>query len=375
MLGGLLLRVKKIIFICFVLVIMSINIVIADNTIGEYPLNYYIILNDDQLDKNIKAVIQEKNIYIPLLQLKKNLNIQVTEDKIRGNFYIEWQGNVLICNKDTELVTLLNNQIITRERPIFVNEQPCFPISFFEKAGLGQVSIIKQIRSVRIITNNTAMSEEKVIEKINVLNEKKQNGRIAYLTFDDGLDKNITAKVVDILDAYNIKGTFFIVGNTINSNKELLKRLVSEGHSVGNHSYTHRKESVYGSTKSFSQELKKTRDLIFKETGKNVRLFRPPYGMNFIYNNDFKSVLTEYKVAAWNVDGLDAKEKGIKSDKIASSIISQVKKRKSAVVLMHCSSTHIETVKALPEIIEYLQDNYYSIRIINDNSDVSYSFR
>lgn len=233
------------------------------------------------------------------------------------------------------------------------------------------VGELYNIKYARINMKNNALqavqvSEDQivsgvVIKKAIAANSDKKASRIAYLTFDDGLDRKVTPQILDILKKYEIKATFFILGNSVGKNKDILKRIVDEGHNVGNHTYTHKKEIIYTDVKSFSDELSKTSNAIYDAVGIKPKLFRPPYGAPYIRSLEYKAALVQYKTVLWNVDSTDSRVKGITSDEIAAAVISQLKKKDNATILFHSTSAREETVKALPEIIEYLISNGYSI--------------
>ena len=115
------------------------------------------------------------------------------------------------------------------------------------------------VRCIRIKTSNDTTPVGKLIDvEMGKTIRSKINSyypKVAYLTFDDGLDSKVTPIILDILKQYEVKATFFILGNTIEKNTSLLKRMFSEGHSIGNHTYTHKKENIYHSAVGLGQKL------------------------------------------------------------------------------------------------------------------------
>ena len=89
--------------------------------------------------------------------------------------------------------------------------------------------------------------------------ENTTKPKVIYLTFDDG-PSPLTGKFLDVLDKYNIKGTFFLVGNQIQSNAEVVKRLYDEGHGIGLHTYTHNYKAIYSNRNAFLMEMQKCQD-------------------------------------------------------------------------------------------------------------------
>lgn len=109
---------------------------------------------------------------------------------------------------------------------------------------------------------NMAFEQEKYaieVEKAQIVQENKkreildhqQSKKIAYLTFDDGPSSNITPQVLDVLKEYNVKATFFVIGNMAERYPDIIKRMNKEGHSIGNHSYSHSYKYIYGKTSNF----------------------------------------------------------------------------------------------------------------------------
>ena len=100
-----------------------------------------------------------------------------------------------------------------------------------------------------------------------------------FLTFDAGYENGHTAKILDTLKKHHVKATFFVVGNFIETSPDLVKRMVKEGHLVGNHTFTHPDMSEIATEEAFRQELAKLEDLYEKTTGKKMKkYYRPPQG-------------------------------------------------------------------------------------------------
>ncbi len=207
-------------------------------------------------------------------------------------------------------------------------------------------------------------------------NYNRENKKTVYLTFDDGPSKN-TDKILDILKEYNIKATFFVLGKPNMGN--VYRRIVEEGHALGNHTYSHDFEKIYSSPKNFKKDIESLENLIYKETGINVDLFRFPGGSNNYMMTksdknysfrDFSSVLEEkgYCYFDWNVDSKDAKAVTQDSDIIKNSVLNGIPKNSDAIILFHDSSPKTTTVEVLPEIIEELQQLGYSFDCLSHDS-------
>lgn len=125
----------------------------------------------------------------------------------------------------------------------------------------------------------------------------------AALTFDDGPDNRFTPAVLDVLHKHGVKGTFFVMGSRVNGHPKVMKRIVQEGHSIGNHTYWHPK-LFRESLDRLRWEVKATDEAIARVAGYSPKLFRAPYGG---LNDDIVRTLGDmrFSVVGWTVDSLD----------------------------------------------------------------------
>ncbi len=181
-----------------------------------------------------------------------------------------------------------------------------------------------------------------------------------YLTFDDGPSAS-TDEILDILNEYGVKATFFVVGRESEEDYRLYNRIVSEGHTLGMHSYSHRYSKLYSSEEAFCDDLDKLTELLENVTGVTPKFYRFPGGSS---NTDssldihrFIDILDERGIEYfdWNVSVGDATGNPISSDAIARNALSGIEERDSTVILMHDGQYKRATVEALPRIIEALQ--------------------
>ena len=203
--------------------------------------------------------------------------------------------------------------------------------------------------------------KDEVDEDITELKNKK-----VYLTFDDGPSKN-TTQILDILDEYNIKATFFVVGKTDNYSKDIYRRIVDEGHSLGLHSYSHRYEIIYESLDNFQYDLYKLQEFLYDVTNYKANIYRFPGGSgNEVSEEDievFVEFLNDNNITYfdWNVMNGDASSKGVTVEESYNNVINGVKIYKNSVVLMHDANNKLSTVESLPLIIETLLENEFEI--------------
>ena len=201
-------------------------------------------------------------------------------------------------------------------------------------------------------------------------NEMKSDTKIIYLTFDDGPAGKVTKDVLDILKENEVHATFFLIGCQIKNQEELVKRMYDEGHSIGLHSMTHKKNSLYCSNEHFLKEMLDTQELISTVIPIKPNILRFPFGCN---NNTYKisqsmvDLLHEnnLKIYDWNTDSGD----GANPNSDPSTLIKNAKSKKDKVILlMHCSYISKNSVKALPCIIKYYKDNGYEFKTIDENT-------
>lgn len=197
--------------------------------------------------------------------------------------------------------------------------------------------------------------------------------RKVYLTFDDGPSEN-TGKILDILDDYNVKATFFVNGRTDDHSKKMYKRIVDEGHTIGMHSYTHNYSQVYASLSSFKKDFSSIQDLVYDYTGVKSDLYRFPGGSSNQVSDTSMSTLIRFlnkehvRYFDWNVSSGDATSNEESSDEIIENVMRDVVKYKTSVVLMHDAATKDTTVKALPELIQRIQKEGDLILPIDENT-------
>ena len=179
-----------------------------------------------------------------------------------------------------------------------------------------------------------------------------------YLTIDDGPDSVTTPLILDILDHYNIKATFFVIGTHIEKNPELVVEIDQRGHYVGNHTYNHRYKEIYASRQAFVTSLRINETLIYDLIGKRPQIVRDPGGL--LKKRPEIRAYTErhgYTVMDWNVDSFDSRTPVPSSATIAENIQRQSLQTllwPEMVILIHETKAHMSTVQALPEIIESL---------------------
>ena len=171
----------------------------------------------------------------------------------------------------------------------------------------------------------------------------KQHKYIA-LTFDDGPHPVYTPKILDLLEYYNVKATFFVVGQRVHGNEAILRRMIQDGDEIGNHTWSHPKLTRL-SNKKIQKEVRDDQQIIMKSAGYEAKLFRPPYGS---YNALTKKVIG-MPFILWTIDTLDWKNQ--KTDIIVQRIIR--KAGRGSIILLH--DIHASALEVMKIIIPQLK--------------------
>ncbi|TDX84893.1 polysaccharide deacetylase family protein [Epilithonimonas xixisoli] len=184
-----------------------------------------------------------------------------------------------------------------------------------------------------------------------IINKKTKIKEIA-LTFDDG-PTECTPKFLDLLKEYNIKATFFCIGKQIEKYPETFQRIIAEGHSVGNHTYSHSNKTGFLSTSKMIEEIKKCDEVMLKIGSFKTDLYRPPFGVT--NPNIAKAIKkTAKKSIGWNVRSLDTVIQDEK--KILKKVTKNLKK--GSIILLHDTSE--KTYNVLVELLLFLEREKYS---------------
>ena len=186
---------------------------------------------------------------------------------------------------------------------------------------------------------------------------------IIYLPFDAGFETGNTEKILDSLKKHNVKATFFLVGNYIETSPELVKRMVEEGHTIGNHTYSHPDMSKISDEESFKKELQSLESLYKETTGQELlKIYRPPQGKYCVSNLEMADKLG-YKTIFWSLAYVDWYEnKQPTKEEAFNKLLKRI--HPGAIVLLH--STSKTNGDILDELLTKWEDMGYSFGEIKD---------
>lgn len=181
------------------------------------------------------------------------------------------------------------------------------------------------------------------------------------LTFDDGPHPRYTGQILDVLEEYDIKATFFVVGVNARNYPDSLIEVIKRGHEIGNHTYSHPHVSGLN-TYTLTDEVEKCESTIYGLTDYKTKLFRPPEGM---IDADVRTVLRslDYKVIMWDIDTRDWAHEP--PEKIAENVISNI--ASGDIILMHDYIGHNSpTVEAIKLFIPVLLEKGYKFVVVSE---------
>lgn len=186
--------------------------------------------------------------------------------------------------------------------------------------------------------------------------------KVLYLTFDAGYENGCTGKILDVLQKHQVPAAFFLVGNYLEKNPDLVRRMVEEGHIVGNHTMHHYDMSKLSDKEAFAKELTDLETLFTEVTGKELpKYYRPPQG---VYSEEnlkmaqelgYKTVFWSLAYADWNNDAQPTKEQAF------AKLLPRV--HNGAVVLLH--STSATNADILDELLTKWKDMGYRFESID----------
>lgn len=235
-------------------------------------------------------------------------------------------------------------------------------------AGMPEISIpLEKIRDLltdewkdKLLINKGQDSKDNSNDKLiakeeNTDKNSSTSGKRVALTFDDGPHPKNTMKIIDLLNQYDAKATFFMLGNRVDFYPDIAKKVADEGHELGNHTWNHKDLSTLSKEEGI-QEVEKTNEIIRSTTGRESTVFRPPYGaVNGQVQNSISS-----PAIFWTIDTLDWKSRN--PNEILKIVKENVKD--GSIILMH--DIHETSVQAVEPILKYLKAEGYEFVTVSE---------
>ena len=279
-------------------------------------------------------------------------------------------------NKENVQITTKPNEEINQENKEVTDNSEEVESNILDNSGYLSLEEDSNADDAAMVAENTK----------GLLNGTKQypvrtdGKKVVYLTFDDGPSTTNTPGILDVLDRYNVKATFFTLGKSIEANEEaknILKEIVKNGHAIANHTYGHDYSYLYPNrtmnVDNIISDLEKSENSMKEVLGKDfsTRTIRFPGGYwSWEGRIAMKEAMEQngYYNVDWNALNKDAEGKTKNADELFQSTKDTIEvlgpNADSVVLLMHDTYGKEETVKALPQIIEYLQGEGFEFRTI-----------
>lgn len=218
------------------------------------------------------------------------------------------------------------------------------------------------------------------IPAVNESEGEQAGDKVAYLTFDDGPSEN-TEAVLDILKEYDIKATFFVNGREGPFAVRMYRRMVEEGHAIGNHTYSHNYRQIYRSVDSFFADLEKLENYLFEVAEVRPKIIRFPGGSTNTVSrsvagkdimHDLMQLVQDkgYIYVDWNVCAFDGYRPAPGPSTIMLNVLGQSENRRVSVILLHDSEISPTTPEALPGMIEGLHQMGFRFKVITPEAGI-----
>ena len=188
--------------------------------------------------------------------------------------------------------------------------------------------------------------------------------RVIYLTFDDGPTDSTTPKALDILREFGVKATFFVIGRQICGREEILRRTAAEGHAIGIHTYTHDYAAIYRSREALLEDIGRCRDAIRSVLPRYSRkIYRFPGGSFLCPDLRAAVKAAGYRYYDWNASAGDA-EGSYSAEQLFENAVRSAQNKDSVLLLLHDGVGYRQTLRALPKIIGYFQNEGYRFKTL-----------
>lgn len=208
---------------------------------------------------------------------------------------------------------------------------------------------------------NLGETNKQLIDKYNGIAMGSNENKYIYLTFDLGYEAGYTSNILDVLKEKNVQGTFFITAHYLNTASDLVKRMINEGHIVGNHTVNH-KSMPDLSDDEIKTELMKLNQTLYEKYGYEMKYMRPPKGefsertLSITDSLGFKTVMWSFAYVDWNEDSQPAKDDAM--NKIISNL------HNGEVMLLHATSKTNSEI--MSEMIDKVRNEGYEFKSLNE---------
>ena len=369
-------------FLCMIIFILVFFPIEGYGEIESLNNLIFIVLNDQLISfQDAYPEIKEGTTYVPVRFFSEDMEAEVRWDSQTESVVITKDGKKILL--DLSLRSLFTDEGIIITDCVYINHnQIMVPFKFIAEffgyevdyLSRGPIAIAKDGKNQS--NDNelyTYLQKDLVKEKKRILLEIQKREReelrlsykIAYITFDDG-PSIYTEKLLDILNDYQAKATFFMLSDRIKTHPEVVKRMIREGNGLGLHGVTHNVKRIYQSSEILVSEMDECNNSLEMVADLRTTLIRVPYGSKPYMTKAHRNavLVAGYKMWDWNVDSQDSSAKYVSPTIILENIKEQLISKNVPIILLHEKST---SVKALPKILEYLKKQGYVLLPIKED--------
>lgn len=316
-----------------------------------------VVINDHIIEFNdTKGRSIHNTVYVPLREFAQALGITVEWNDQTRCVELNRQEKEIYLDAKNKSLTKLGEETIPYDI-IEENGTTFIPARTLAEYFDYRVQYMAKEKVLRIVDDSATLSDKEFNEKYKTEIEK-HNAKVIYLTFDDG-PNDYTLEILDLLEKYNMKATFFMLDSRMKVRPEVVERIISEGHAVGLHGVSHEKDIFYTGMHTPLNEMNVANNTLEELTGKRSALVRMPYGSVPYLTNGQYNALTGYgyRIWDWHVDSRDWASKN--ADATYQSIIKQLQNTEveMPVVLFHDRKA---TVEILKKVLVWLDENNYT---------------
>lgn len=279
------------------------------------------------------------------------------DESLTNNTREETSQEEVINTQDDNETAVITNETAVSEKKAYMEMYPDMYVN--KKVEIPLAKLDENILDFR-----------KYLFQYPVNNNVQNDKRVAYLTFDDGPSDN-TRKVLDILEKYNIKATFFMIAETITPERyDLVKEMMAEGHVVGIHTYSHNYRQIYASVEAYLNDFYLAYTRMYEVTGQQPTVFRFPGGSSNCFMKGIKKeVIAEmqrrgFTYYDWQVSAEDAVGNPTRRS-IMRNVAKDFKRFRKPIILLHDSSINSLTVQSLEDIIKLIKEEGYTFDTVD----------
>ena len=343
----------------------------------ELPAELTVAYESYYADENTASVIMTGSFISPFMahpeDIAKTFNVDLKKKKVfdiaelfskdQREIFIDKMSEKAGVSPEEVDENILDNGYLTRDALVIVLERGRYlPMSDGTKSVEFKYEDIDELMKKHFENQMPSKETEEVVDSPitpgnNEEREIDPDKPMVALTFDDGPSAH-TDRLLDIFARYGGKGTFFVVGNLIDGRKSTVKRIVREGHEIGNHSWNHRQLTNL-TDEEITDQIMMTRAKIYDTVGVDSLIMRPPYGA---CNDAVKSVGATLGVSFvnWSVDTLDWKSKN------AAAVRKEIMNCVSDGAIILCHDLHKTTVDAMETVVRELIEKGYQLVTVSE---------